>query len=282
MKILIASAVPVLFLGSVASADCSNIVLNMKDTQSSREITTILDCHDASATIPGATTMHFLEWKNGKLCQSIQNCGNVTFWKGTLSVGANWYWGDSVTKFKQTTDSWNKFAQLANERSNGQDYATSGGAYRCTDFKKWAEFENGGYVKGTAGYYMDSTQYAQFNKERCNQAGLPPYFSTSDCTGIELGGSNSNGYYVEGEAARSWLSTFGGSSEVLTCGYLDQEFAQSYDQKFGSLFGLNNGKISTHGASDTDWHTDGIHANFALDFGQINRSCRAVQDFGCL
>lgn len=282
MKLLIVSSLATFAFASTAFAECSNLVLNMKDTKSSREITTILDCHDASATIPGATTMHFMEWKHGKLCQSIQNCGNVTFWKGSLSVGANWYWGDSVTKFKQTTDSWNKFAQLTNERSRGHDYATSGGAYRCADFKRWSEFEQGGYVKGTAGYYMNATQFGQFSKEYCHESGNPYFGSNSACAGSVFGGSNTQGFYVEGEAARSWLSSYGGSAEILTCGYLDRSFAESYDERNGSLLGLEKGKLSTSGSSNTDWHTDGIHANFTLDFGQINRSCRAVQDFGCL
>jgi hypothetical protein len=277
MKILVASTVPALFFATHAFGECSNLVLNMKDTKSGREITTLLDCHDASATIPGATTMHFMEWKNGRLCQSIQNCGNVNFWKGTLSVGANWYWGDSLTKFKQTTDSWNSFAQMAHERSQGQDYATSGGVYRCTDYKQWQEFEQGGHVKGTAGYHMSSSQYQEFNSQYCSK-----YYSTESCQGYATGGSQTGGYFVQGEAARNWLSTRGGSSEVLTCGYLDREFAQSFEQKSGSLMGFNHGKLSSAGSADTSWSTDGIHANFALDFGQIKRSCKAVQDFGCL
>jgi hypothetical protein len=278
MKILLASSVPALVFASTAFGECSNLVLNMKDTKTGREITSILDCHDASATIPGATTMHFMEWKSGKLCQSIQNCGNVKFWKGSLSVGANWYWGDSITKFKQTTDSWNKFAQLAREQSAGQDYATSGGVYRCTDFKHWQEFEQGGHVKGTSGFYMNSSTYQQFESSHC---GYGDYYNQS-CGGIAFGGDQNRGFFVEGENARSWLATRGNSGEVLTCGYLDRAFAQSYDEKEGSLLSLENGKLSTKGSSDTSWSTDGIHANFALDFGQINRSCRAVQNFGCL
>ncbi len=275
MKILVASTVPALVFASTAFGECSNLVLKMEDTKSGREITSILDCHDASATIPGATTMHFMEWKEGKLCQSIQNCGNVNFWKGSLSVGANWYWGDSVTKFKQTTDSWNKFAQLAKEQSTGQDYATNGGVYRCADYKQWQEFEQGGYVKGTAGYHMSKDVYANYQTSGCNYNG-------HSCGGVSIGSNASQGYFVQGEAARSWLSTQGRSSEVLACGYLDQSFAQSYDQKQGALFGFENGKLSSKGSSDTSWSTDGIQANFALDFGQINRSCCAVQDFGCL
>ncbi len=281
MKMLFVTAIPAMIFAGNAFAECSNIVLNMKDIKSEREITTVLDCHDASATIPGATTMHFMEWKHGKLCQSIQNCGNVFFWKGQLSVGANWYWGNSLTNFKQTTDSVNKFAQTANAVTNGGSSGGSEGSYRCTDFNKWSEFERGGYVKGTAGYYMNASQYGQFSQDTCANYDLGRV-SGSQCTDLTRGVQIDGGYYVQGEAAKNWLSAAGNSKDVLTCGYLDNNFAQNYSNTDGSLLQLTDGQLKTSGSANTDWHTDGIQANFSLDFGQINRSCSAVEDFGCL
>jgi hypothetical protein len=223
--------VPAALFSINAFAECSNIVLNMEDKASGREITTVLDCHDASYTIPGATTMHFMEWKSGKLCQSIQNCGNVSFWKGELSVGANWYWGNEVGKFKSETDSLSSSVKDLYESTYSSEYAAKNGLFGCFS-------ANGSRTE----------EYTRFQK--CD----PRIVNVTDS--FAMG--------------------------VVQCGWYDEGVKDTEGYKQGNMVEYSNGKLSTQASSNSDWHTDGIHANFKLDFGQINRSCTKVQDFGCM
>jgi len=221
--------VPAAFAATDAFAECSNIVLNMQDKSSGREITTILDCHAASYTIPGATTMHFMEWKEGKLCQSIQNCGNVFFWKGAISVGANWLWGDSVTDFASRADSVNKRIQAAYDQTYTDDMVRGGGMFICAGVADWNQI---------------SADYA-------------------------LG--------------RTAMTVATGSGDAkLGCGWLNGSFRDTDTYKQGRAFEYSKGTVKTTGRSETDTYMNGIHANFTLDFGQINRSCSLVKDFGCM
>jgi hypothetical protein len=286
---LLAAALPATMFAAVASADCSNLVLNLKDQTSGREITTILNCHEPSASIPGASTMHFMEWKGGQLCRSIQVCGNVNYWRGNISVGAQWYWGNEVSKFKQTVDSWNRFANQDYNMNRSAEAEAGGGRYACASADEWMEMERGGYVRNTTGYYFDESAYGNATATHgCEQtvSSESRYFNASFREWCEFSRSNgyavNRGYYMNSERGSEWLGRYGASRGILSCGYLNRNYSESGSVSNGGVMGLENGKLKTVGASNTNWSMDGIQASMSLDFGQIKRSCSKVQDFGCM
>lgn len=282
------------FLGSVSAfADCTNIVLNMEDENSGRRITTILNCHEASATIPGATTMHFMEWRGGRLCRTTQVCGNVNFWKANVSIGAQWYWGNEISDFTSTVDSWRRFAERNGDRSASGTGSTSGGVYRCADARTWGEFERAGYVNSTAAYRFDREAYVNWERANGNSHEV---HGDIDLNHVTFGGSASEweefsrshgrrvgeSFEFSGSAGRSWIARHGASAGILACGYLDRSYSGTVAAREGRVIGFDEGRTNTTGSTDVDWDMSGITASVSLDFGQIRRFCSVTRDWGCM
>lgn len=117
-----------LMMASTALAECKDLVLRMQDSSgktAGREITMFLNCHEGSYQYPSATTINLFEWKSGQLCHAHRVCGNVKYWNGHFGIGGVFSWGNSVSKFTQSTRAVNDFVKLASG-SRGSSGGTGG------------------------------------------------------------------------------------------------------------------------------------------------------------
>jgi hypothetical protein len=65
-----------------------------------REMTAHFVCHgDGGFTLPGATSMHILELKDGQICHTVRTCGNVTSIGGFFGVSLGWNEFSSLSKY---------------------------------------------------------------------------------------------------------------------------------------------------------------------------------------
>ncbi|GEM_PF-6639207 len=266
--------------GSIAAgqayADCSNLVLKMQDPVSKREMTSIFNCHEPSLSVPGATTVHFFEWKGGKLCRNIQICGNTQFWNVNVTIGGSYYWGSQVSKLTETVQSWSSFVQNAYSNSAASSSSASEGNYHCTSGSRYQEWQNAGYVDLNAGYHYDEEKikgYFAIHPEERDQ-----FFGLVGSGAIK---KTRRGYYFDAAVGESWAEKLGVSDSSLACGFTNSQWSQSSASTDSGVIGLQNGEVVSKSRLTSDWDVSGIYGSVSLDFGEIKRYCSVTQDLGC-
>jgi hypothetical protein len=275
----VSSTVTVLAAGmaTAAWADCTNLVLRMQDPTSKREITSIFNCHEPSATVPGATTVHFYEWKEGKMCRSVQVCGNTRYWNVNVTIGGSYYTGTEVSKLTETVDSWSTFVGNTYSNTNSQSENRGEGNYHCASGTTYGEWQQAGYVDVTAGAYFEKS------KTEAVFALFPSY--REEFNGLIAAGkikSTKTGFYAEGSVGQSWAEKFGYSNTSLACGYTNSAWANSSASTDSGTIGVENGQVKSKSKLTKDWDVTGIFGSVSLDFGEIKRFCSKTQDLGCM
>jgi hypothetical protein len=121
-----------LFWAQISLATCTDMVLNLQETEQSKTISECkggcravlsLRCMGGTMAIPGSTLVQIIRERDGKLCYSDHVCGETQSWAGYIGLSGTWVFYNSVISFVASDEG--QQALSANRDFNGQTSAAS-------------------------------------------------------------------------------------------------------------------------------------------------------------